>query len=919
MKTLKGYCKLGLFSVLSFILMLLANNIFPDSKVHASDIEYAKRGTGTMGWHATQYGGSFTEERMKANVDWMAENFKDFGYEYIGIDGWINDATNHNENGYIVSYKKWKNDYAYWADYVHSKGLKLGVYYNPSWVLKSIANDESIKVVGTDYTIKSLVHPDDPSKSFQDWYMIDPNKPGAEEYVKGMVEFYKSIGADLLKVDFIRLFDDAYGAEATETFYRWMREAAGDDIILYYANQKNRNHAEAENKYADLIRASEDFRQDIWYHTSVRNRGQVRDNSWPPAYNLFDGLVWLSDISGTGKVALDGDYSVLSTSASDAEKKSRISLLAMAGSSINIGDNYQNIGLNDVYYKNWEIVDMNKQGFIGKPLVRDVKDPLSQIWKGQLPDGTWIVGLFNREETPQERAIDFSNDLGLSGEYLVSDMWSHSIIGTKSSYSEMIEPHGVRLLKISKLSMEPYGGFLTGPQTVKLQSIDPEAKIHYTMDGTEPDANSPQYTGQILIDKPTTLRAKIFQSDGQSYEASAMFVENKPHPLAEIVAGITSVPKQEKDAVSLTMPAVPDGFAIAIKSSDRPDVIQRSGAIHPPIVDTTVNLVFEIRRLSDGLSADTNRIAVDIPAGSPGNVRNTYDATLAKLNGSARLVSCARCSGGQKIGNIGNTPNNYAFFDVTVPAEGAYKLQLEYLTGNERSFFVGVNGEEGSPITLNGPDFNTPLMADMTVILQEGSNVIKIYNNTAYGPDLASISLHFIHPSSIAADIISVPTIEKGTTSLTMPAVPLGFTVAIKSSDHPDIIKTDGTINHPKKDTIVNLILEVTRTYDGEKADTEAISVLVPAGDITIQSMRDTLETYIQSGDLKGPLIKQLQNRLNQAEEYLDKGNQEQAAKKMEDFLKHLDNEPMQHFVSEEAKATLKSDAETLIALWLNL
>ncbi|MFF2446643.1 FIMAH domain-containing protein [Neobacillus sp. NPDC058068] len=913
---MKKYYKFAIFTVLLFVYMYISL----DSKVYAADIEYAKRGAGTMGWHATQYGGSFTEERMKANVDWMAENFKDFGYEYIGIDGWINDATNHNENGYIVSYKKWKNDYAYWADYVHSKGLKLGVYYNPSWVLKSIADDESIKVVGTDIPIKSLVHPDDPSKNFQDWYMIDPNKPGAEEYVKGMVEYYKSIGADLLKVDFIRLFDDAYGSKATETFYRWMREAAGDEIILYYANQKNRNHAEAENKYADLIRASEDFRQDIWYHTSVRNRGQVKDNSWPPAYNLFDGFVWLSDISGPGKVALDGDYSVLSTSTSDAEKKFRISLLAMAGSSMNIGDNYQNIGFNDVYYKNWEITEMNKRGFIGKPLVRDVKDPLSQIWKGQLTDGTWIVGLFNREDTPQERAIDFQADLGLSGDYLVSDMWSHSVIGTMSSYKEKIEPHGVRLIKISKLSMEPYGGFLTEPKTVKLQSIDSTATIYYTIDGSEPDANSLLYTGQIVIDKPTTLRAKVIEADGTSYEASAKFVAHKQHPLAEVAAGITSVPKQERDAVSLTMPAVPNGYDLVIKSSDRPEVIKTSGAIQPPIVDTTVNLVFEIRRISDGLRADTKSFAVTIPAGSPGHVRNTYDATLAKLNGSAKLVSCAKCSGGQKIGNIGNNPNNYAIFNVQVPADGAYNLQLEYLTGNERSFYVSVNGGEGTPITLNGPDFNTPLMApNMMVNLKAGSNTVKIYNDSAYGPDLASISINFIHPDSIVSNITSITAPQKGDVSLTLPEVPAGFTIAIKNSDHPDIVKTDGMIQPSNKDTKVILVLEVTRIYDGEKAETGEIQVIVPAKEITIQSLRDTIEGYIKSGDLTGPLVNQLKNRLDQAEEYFTKGQHEQAVKKMQDFLKHLENEPMQRYITKEAGSNLKSDAQSLIEDWGSL
>ncbi|MFC5650390.1 FIMAH domain-containing protein [Paenibacillus solisilvae] len=435
-----------------FLSVLLLGSEPLSSKAYAANTVFNQKGSGILGWHATPYGGGFTEDKMKANTDWLAANFKDAGYEYVSVDGWVGDTTVHNADGYITTYKNdWQHDWKYWADYVHSKGLKLGIYYNPSWVHQSIADDTNNKIIGTDIPIKSIT---DPAHMHQTRYIIDPSKSGSEQYVKGMINYYKSVGVDLLKIDFIRYVDDAYGPEATTTLYRWMREAAGDDMILYYANAKNRNHAQDEVKYADIIRASEDWRTNssvpgVWYHTSARNRGQVKDNSWPPAYNIFDGFDWLSDVSGRGKVVIDGDFSVLSSGGTDAEKKTRISLLALAGSSINIGDNFSNIGQNDVYYLNPEILEMNKKGFVGKPLSRDLNDSRSQIWQGKLADGTWIVGLFNREDTAQSRSVNFSQDLGLKGSYTVSDMWSHSGLGVMSSYSENIEPHGVRLLKIA--------------------------------------------------------------------------------------------------------------------------------------------------------------------------------------------------------------------------------------------------------------------------------------------------------------------------------------------------------------------------------------------------------------------------------------------------------------------------------------
>ncbi|WP_165972216.1 alpha-galactosidase [Paenibacillus piri] len=498
----------------------------PDSKAYAADTAFNQKGSGIMGWHATPYGGSFTEEKMKANVDWLAERFKDYGYEYVCIDGWVGDSTLHNADGYITTYKNdWQHDWKYWADYVHSKGLKLGIYYNPSWVHKSIADDATNKIAGTDIPIQSIT---DPAHIHQTRYIIDPGKPGAEQYVKGMIRYYISVGVDLLKIDFLRYVDDAYGPEATTTLYRWMREAAGDELILYYANEKNRNHAQDEVKYADIIRASEDWRTNtdqprVWYHTSMRNRGQAKDDIWPPAYNIFDGFIWLSDVSGKGKVVIDGDFSVMSSGGTDAEKKTRISLLAMAGSSINIGDNYGNIGQNDVYYKNREIIDMNRKGFVGKPLSRDVNDPLSQIWKGQMPDGTWIVGLFNREDTPQTRTIDFQRDLGINGMYTVSDMWSHTALGIMSSYSEEVEPHGVRLLKISldvtppittaRLEPAAQNGWNRSDVSVTLTVYDDVSGAAGTEYRLKPDDEWIKYTVPILFQSEGVHSLQFRSSD----------------------------------------------------------------------------------------------------------------------------------------------------------------------------------------------------------------------------------------------------------------------------------------------------------------------------------------------------------------------------------------------------------------------
>jgi len=56
----------------------------------------------------------------------------------------------------------------------------------------------------------------------------------------------------------------------------------------------------------------------------------------------------------------------------------------------------------------------------------------------------------------------------------------------------------------------PDGGFYAGSQTVNLSTTDPDAAIHYTLDGTVPDLSDPVYMGSLTIDSTTAIRVRSF-------------------------------------------------------------------------------------------------------------------------------------------------------------------------------------------------------------------------------------------------------------------------------------------------------------------------------------------------------------------------------------------------------------------------
>ena len=94
-------------ALLAIILSLASTSLL------ARDSKYTRHGTGPKYWIAYEWcfdhDKPIPEARWKNNIDWMAENFRDYGYDMICNDGWIEAAQTINENGYIV-YRRQRNE-----------------------------------------------------------------------------------------------------------------------------------------------------------------------------------------------------------------------------------------------------------------------------------------------------------------------------------------------------------------------------------------------------------------------------------------------------------------------------------------------------------------------------------------------------------------------------------------------------------------------------------------------------------------------------------------------------------------------------------------------------------------------------------------------------------------------------------------
>jgi alpha-galactosidase len=74
--------------------------------------------------------------------------------------------------------------------------------------------------------------------------------------------------------------------------------------------------------------------------------------------------------------------------------------------------------------------------------------------------------------------------------------------------------------------------------------------------------------------------------------------------------------------------------------------------------------------------------------------------------------------------------------DVMAAEAGTYALQVDYVLSGSRTFLLSVNDGPGIELPLTGQTWAHSSTATVNVRLEAGKNKIKVYNDSAYAPDL---------------------------------------------------------------------------------------------------------------------------------------------------------------------------------------
>lgn len=129
----------------------------------------------------------------------------------------------------------------------------------------------------------------------------------------------------------------------------------------------------------------------------------------------------------------------------------------------------------------------------------------------------------------------------------------------------------------------PFGGEFLTDQTVSLQAdarIENEGSLHYTLDGSEPNLQSPTYTDAITLQASCIIKARSFDANGHPIgfmnEAEFKKVEQLEYPswYSSLLAGkyTGNSAKATSQALALEIHG-----ALMVNISDDPDLIDASG------------------------------------------------------------------------------------------------------------------------------------------------------------------------------------------------------------------------------------------------------------------------------------------------------------------------------------------------------
>ncbi len=384
---------------------------------HAQKFENLAQ-TPPLGWNSwNTFGTDINEELVKGIADKFVElGLKDAGYQYIVLDdGWMSKERDANGN-LVADPIKFPNGMKALADYIHSKGLKFGLY--------NCAGATTCA-----------------------------GYPGSRGHEYQDARTYASWDVDYLKYDWCNT--DKINAESAYTTMRDALYKAGRPVVFSICEWGDTQPWKWAKDIGHLWRVTGDIincwdcevghgswsSSGIWKIINMRK--DIRKAAGPGHWNDFDMMEVGNGMTG-------------------AEDRTHFAMWSMLASPLIMGNDLRTASKETIKtLSNKEVIAVN-QDKLGIQGFRFTNENNMEIWLKPLDNNQWAMTFINMSDNPVDFVFDWKkHNIGddVNGRYVdmkknvfkIRDVFNHKNLGdTSTNLKAKIEPHDVLMVTLKE-------------------------------------------------------------------------------------------------------------------------------------------------------------------------------------------------------------------------------------------------------------------------------------------------------------------------------------------------------------------------------------------------------------------------------------------------------------------------------------
>lgn len=375
--------------------------------------------TPPMGWNSwNTFQTNISDELVRGIADVMVSSgMKDAGYTYIVLDdGWMTHERDPKTGDLVPDPKKFPNGMRALIDYVHSKGLKFGLY----------------NCAGT---------------------QTCAGYPGTRGYEYQDARFYASLGIDYLKYDWC--YTDGINAKEAYTTMSKALKVAGRPIVFSLCEWGQNKPWLWAAPVGELWRTTGDITNQFdgildhktWYQLGVMRIVDLQDT--------------LRKYAGPGHWN-DPDMLEVGNGLNAAENRTHFSMWAMLAAPLIAGNDVRKMDeQTKITLTNKDVIAVDQDAAGIQALKYSDKDSV-QVWFKPLNNGDWAACFVNRSSVPKTIDFNWQNETvndnlfhkqldTKTTTYKLHDLWTKKDISTtKTSLKATVLPHDVLMVRLTK-------------------------------------------------------------------------------------------------------------------------------------------------------------------------------------------------------------------------------------------------------------------------------------------------------------------------------------------------------------------------------------------------------------------------------------------------------------------------------------